>query len=128
MVAIHADSSILRARLRAMPVPTQDQSDQEKQATVLKTVAEAVLPFEDKGWPVDRAVTAKRFGLDLREDVEANKPVEHFERKQEAERTGEQQTLPFGEKPSAENDSEDDEARNDPELDREREEAAQAAE
>lgn len=99
------------------------ESDQEKQATVLKTVAEAVLPFEDKGWPVDRAVTAKRFGLDLREDVEANKPVEAFERKQEAERTGEQQTLPFGEKPEN-----DDDARPDPELDRDREEAAQAAE
>jgi phage gp29-like protein len=99
------------------------ESDQEKQATVLKTVADAVLPFEKEGWPVDRAVTAKRFGLDLRADVEANKPVEAFERKHEAERTG-QMELPLGGDP--ENDDED--AGEPSDMDRDGKETPQAAE
>lgn len=99
------------------------ESDQEKQAKVIQTVVPSLLQAEEKGWPVDRVVTAKRFGIDLREDVEANKPVEAYERKQEAERTGEQQQLPFGGKPEN-----NDDARPDPELDRDGEEAAQAAE
>lgn len=62
------------------------ESDQEKEGKVLVSVAQSLLKFEEKGWPIDRKVSAERFGIPLRTDIEANKPVEELEAEAEAKK------------------------------------------
>jgi len=64
------------------------ESDQEKEGKVLVSVAQGLLPLEAAGWPVDRKVAGERYGVPLRADVEANKPIEQHQAEQDATMAG----------------------------------------
>jgi phage gp29-like protein len=91
---------------------------QEAQAKVISTVLPALLQAEEKGWPVSRKGTADRFGIELREDMPADKPVEELEAEKKAKEA--QQMKLFGGK--------DDDAGGPDDVDREDPDLAQAAE
>lgn len=84
------------ADLAPTPKLASPESDQEKEADVLSKVQLAFTGFETAGWPIDRKAVADRFGVPLRADVEANKPVEHVELEQEAEKAGLEQATKLG--------------------------------
>ena len=83
------------------------ESDQEAEASVLASVVPALVALEDKGWPVDRKLTAEKYGIELRSDIEANKPVEELEQEKEAEAAGREAAIAGLEK-AAEGAEEDD--------------------
>lgn len=83
--------------LAPKPTLASPESDQEKEAKVLQSVQLALCGFEDKGWPIDRKVSSDRYGIPLRTDVEANKPIEHVELEQEATKAGLEQATKLNE-------------------------------
>jgi phage gp29-like protein len=66
------------------------ETDQEAEATVLGSVVPAIVALEDKRWPIDRKLTAEKYGIVLRSDIEANRPVEELEQQEEAAAAGRQ--------------------------------------
>ena len=76
------------ADLAPKPTLASPESDQEKEGKVLVSVATSLVALEDKGWPIDRKVAAERFGIPLRTDVEANKPLEQHQAEQDATMAG----------------------------------------
>ncbi len=109
------------SKLTPTPSLASKESDQEKEGKVLVSVAQALIPLEDKGWPIDRKVAGERFGIPLRTDVEANKPIEHIEAEQEATMAG----LEAAKNITGEGDNEDDVGEGG-DVDREADDAAKA--
>jgi phage gp29-like protein len=75
-------------KLAPKPTLASPESDQEKEGKVLVSVAQSLPLLEDAGWPIDRKVAGERFGIPLRADVEANKPIEQHEAEQDATMAG----------------------------------------
>jgi phage gp29-like protein len=75
------------------------ESDQEKEGKVLVSMAQGLLPLEQAGWPIDRKVAGERYGVPLRTDVEANKPIEQHEAEQDATMAGLKQAAELNDKP-----------------------------
>ena len=94
------------ADLAPNPTLNAPEADQEAQAKVISTVLPALLQAEEKGWPVSRKQTSERFGIDLREDIEADKPPEELEAER-AEKKATQLKL-FGNPDSPDQDDDDD--------------------
>lgn len=87
------------ADLAPKPSLASPESDQEKEATVLVQVQQALTGFEEKGWYIDRKQAADRYGIPIRTDIEPNKPVEEIEaeaeeKKLRRQKMAEQLTLP----------------------------------
>ena len=74
------------SKLAPTPSLHSVESDQEKESKVLVQVQTALSGFEDSGWFIDRQVAADRYGIPIRADVPANKPIEEIEAEQEAKK------------------------------------------
>lgn len=83
-------------KLAPKPILASQESDQEKETKVLLQAAQSLLPFEEANWPIDRKASADKFGIPLRADVEANKPIEHVELQQDAEKAGLERAVKLG--------------------------------
>jgi len=72
------------ADLAPKPSLASPESDPEKEAAVLVSVAESLTKLEDAKWFIDRQVAADRYSIPIRNDIPANRPVEEIQAEQAA--------------------------------------------